>query len=86
MKRWWVLSVVLIVVTLAVLLACRTKRLTADVWTVELPGRCALDYHPSIGALALACPGVDYTRLWPWPVVRPWEESGPVGTMRGWST
>ena len=29
----------------------------------------------SAGAVALACPGVDYMRLWPLPVVQPWEST-----------
>jgi hypothetical protein len=29
------------------------------------------NYHANIHAVALACPGVDYIRLWPLPVVQP---------------
>ena len=58
---------------MAGLLASRVERLTEGVWTAEL-GRCSLDYHTSPKALALACPGVDYARLWPLPVEQPWEE------------
>ena len=37
--------------------------------------RCEVHYHkPSIRAVALACPGVDYIRLWPLPVIQPWDE------------
>jgi hypothetical protein len=72
--RW--LFVALVILLLAALLASRTKKLTDSVWTVELFGGCAIDYHTSPKALALACPGADYTRLWPLPVTRPWEELG----------
>jgi len=34
---------------------------------------CYLDYHTP--AVALACPGVDYIRLWPLPVKQPWQET-----------
>ena len=45
-------------------------RLTDTVWTVELVGRCSLDYHTApTRTVALACPGMDYLRLWPWPPV-----------------
>jgi len=74
-----------------VLLAGRTEKLTEEVRTVGL-GNCALDYHASDTALALACPGVDYIRLWPLPVVQPWEEletprpqRGQIASMRTWS-
>jgi hypothetical protein len=35
---------------------------------------CYLDYHTPLQAVALACLGVDYVRLWPLPVERPWQE------------
>jgi hypothetical protein len=58
---------------LAALLAASTvHRLTGDGWSLELVYRCYLGYHASIQAVALACPGVDYTRLWPLPVTQPW--------------
>ena len=65
-------TLVAIFVWLAVLVETRTDKLTDDVWSVELVGRCYLDYHANIQAVALACPGVDYVRLWPLPVVQPW--------------
>ena len=37
--------------------------------------RETLDYHANIHAVALACPGVDYIRLWPLPVEQPWQET-----------
>lgn len=51
---WFLVS--LGIVLLATLLVSRTKQLTAGFWTVELVGGCAIDYHASAGALALACP------------------------------
>lgn len=59
------------ILLLAGLLASRTEKLTEKVWTVELVADCALDYHALERALALACPGVDNTRLWPLPVIQP---------------
>ena len=44
------------------------------VWTVRLRS-CYLDYHANIHAVALACPGVDYIKLWPLPVEQPWQET-----------
>ena len=40
-------------------------------WTARLRD-CYLDYHTNIHAVGLACPGVDYIRLWPLPVLQPW--------------
>ena len=42
------------------------------VWTVRLRS-CYLDYHANIHAVALACRGVDYIKLW--PVEQPWQET-----------
>ena len=37
--------------------------------------RCEVRGHlPPVSALALACPGVDYIRLWPRTMVQSWEE------------
>ena len=71
-QRLWLL-LALASLLMVGLLASRVERLTEGVWTVELSRGCSLDYHTS-GALALACKGVDYTRLWPLPVEQPWEE------------
>jgi hypothetical protein len=51
------------------------RKLTEDIWTVKLIKGCEMDYHTSIRAVALACPGVDYMRLWPLPVVQPWQRT-----------
>lgn len=46
-------------------------------------GPCDLDWHSARGALVLACPGHEYVRLWPWPVVSPWwEDTDPAGGLR----
>ena len=39
-----------------------------------------LDYHTSIHTVAMACPGVDYIRLW--PVTQPWQD--PTDWPEGW--
>ena len=41
------------------------RKLTDTTWTVKLVAGCEIDYHTTIGAVALACPGVDYMRVWP---------------------
>jgi hypothetical protein len=47
---------------------------TEGIWTLTLTG-CHLGYHASIHAVALACPGVDYLKVWPLPVDQPWQET-----------
>jgi hypothetical protein len=64
---------VLWLILAGLLLASKVEKLTDGIWTVEL-GRCSLDYHTSVRTFALACPGMDYIRIWPLPVVKPWEE------------
>jgi hypothetical protein len=66
-------TVALITLLIWVLILTQPRRLVEGVWTVKLAG-CYLDYHTPIHAVALACPGVDYTRLWPLPVEQPWQE------------
>ena len=58
------------------------RRLTETVWTVRLVAGCETDYHTSIRAVVLACPGVDYKRLWPLPVVQPWQST--PDPIEGW--
>ncbi len=45
-----------------------------------LAGRCAIDvFSPKVQSqwtIAIACKGVDYIRVWPLPVVKPWFEDG----------
>jgi hypothetical protein len=52
------LALVFVLVWLAVLVETRADKLTEDVWSVELAGRCYLDYHTPVRAVALACSGV----------------------------
>ena len=59
---------------IAAFLVGSAERLTDDIWTVRLRD-CYLDYHTPLHAVALACPGVDYTRLWPLPITQPWQET-----------
>ena len=75
------MGILVVLVLLGGFLASRPRELVEGVWTVDVPGRCSLDYHASARALALACPGVDYVRLWPLPLVQAWEEPG--GPVRG---
>ena len=35
-----------------------------------------------MGVVALACPKMDYMRLWPLPVVQPWQST--PDTIEGW--
>ena len=55
---------------LAIFVATGAEKRTDDLWTIKLR-RCNLDYHTPIHAVALACPGVDYIKLWPLPVEQP---------------
>ena len=75
-KHWRFLLFLLLLAPLAGLaLPGRVRRLTETVWTVRLVAGCEMDYHTPIQAVALACPGVDYMRVWPLPVVQPWEST-----------
>ena len=46
--------------------------------TIELVGRCELIYFSTslqpVNTLVIACPGMDYFRLWPLPITHPWFE------------
>lgn len=49
-------------------------------YTLGLPAKCEAwifteESHVKEWALALACPGVDLMRVYPWPPVQPWDES-----------
>ena len=68
------ITLALITVLIWVLALTQPRRLVEGVFTLNLTGGCRLDYHANIHAVALACPGVDYTRLWPLPVKQPWQE------------
>ena len=76
------ITLALITILIWVLALTQPRRLTEDVWTIKLVARCHLDYHTPIHAVALACPGVDYIRLWPLPVTQPWWD--PTDTEPGW--
>jgi hypothetical protein len=58
---------------IAAFLVGSAEELVDGVLTVKLRN-CHLDYHANIHAVALACPGVDYIRLWPLPVEQPGQE------------
>jgi hypothetical protein len=54
--------------------------------------RCKLDVfdrtlQPEVSATeysrALACPGVDYVKVWPLPVVQPWWEDRQLNLLQG---
>jgi hypothetical protein len=66
----------------ALLAASRIDQLIPGVWTLELVSGCAMDYHAPIHAVALACPAVDYIRLWPLPITQPWDD--PSDMPPGW--
>jgi hypothetical protein len=53
----------------------RVRKLTETTWAAKLVAGCEMDFVTSVGAVALACPGVDYMRRWPLPVVQPWQET-----------
>ena len=56
--RWRAVLIIAALVTafvwLTVLVETRKDKLTDDVWTVELVGRCYLDYHTPIHAVGLS--------------------------------
>ena len=48
-------------------------------YELKMPERCSLwifteESHVKEFAVALACPGIDLLRLFPWPPVQPWGE------------
>ena len=70
-----VVLLVLACLVVGILIGSRIERPTLFVWRLKLAAGCELDYHVApVSAIALACPHVDYIRLWPWPMVQPWEE------------
>ena len=42
--------------------------------TARVLGPCSVAWHAKRGALVLACPRQDMTRLWPLPKIHPWFE------------
>ena len=77
MTKYIIFLVILNISLIAAFLVGSAERLTDDVWTVRLKD-CYLDYLESIHAAALARPGVDYIKLWPLPVEKPWWEPEPL--------
>ena len=66
--RFILVTLALVVVLAWGLAFTQPHKLTEGVYTIQA-GKCYVDYHSFIHAVALACPGVDYIRLWPLPVV-----------------
>jgi len=73
--HWRPILITLALITLLIwsLALTQPRKLVEGVWTLNLDTHCHLHYHANIPALALACPGVDYIRLWPLPLERPWQ-------------
>lgn len=76
-----VLTLALITVLIWVLALTQPHEFVEGVWTVRLRS-CYLDHHTPIHAVALACPGVDYIKLWPLPVEGPWQQT--PDPLPGW--
>ena len=72
--------VILTLTFVAIYVVGYAERFSDDVWTLHLRD-CDLDYHIPIRSVALACPGLDYMRLWPLPIQRPWYEPERPGRM-----
>ena len=71
--RRTLLLVSLVSLVVGMLIGSRVDRFTESVWRVKLVARCEVHYHePPFSAVALACPGVDYLRLSPLPMIRAW--------------
>ena len=70
-----IVLLVLACLTVGVLIGSTIEQFTPFVSQLKLVADCELDYHVApVNAIALACPHVDYIRMWPWPMVQPWEE------------
>lgn len=76
------LFTLILVATLAIAVG-RPRELMPHVWTVDA-GSCSVDFYSPPAqrryTIALACPGVDYIRLWPLPPIRPWSEEDELPT------
>ncbi len=85
-KAFWISF--LTTLLLAVFLASRVEQLLPGAYTIELLD-CQVDFLDTrlqpVFTVALACPGVDYTRLWPLPIQKPWSEERqkPAGQQAG---
>ncbi len=78
-KKHWRFAVFLAILDLSLLASMYlmtggVRKLTDTIWTGKLVAGCEMDFRTSVGVVALACPGEDYFRLWPLPVVHPWFE------------
>jgi len=78
MARKLTFLLILNLTALALFLVTSAEKHTENVWPVRLR-HCYLDCHANIHALALACLGVDYIRLWSLPVEGPRWEPDPFG-------
>jgi hypothetical protein len=84
-KAFWLSF--LITSFLASFLASRTYQLIPGVTAMKLINGCELDFfHDTslqpVFTVALACPRVDYIRLWPLPIKQPWSEETPAPPER----
>ena len=67
------ITLALVVVLVWGLAFTQPHKLVEGVYTLQA-GKCFVDYHTSIQSVGLACPGVDFTYLWPLPVMQPWPD------------
>jgi hypothetical protein len=84
-KAFWLSF--LITLLLSLFLASRTYELIPGVTAMRLIKGCELDFfHDTrlqpVFTVALACPRVDYIRLWPLPIKQPWSEETPTPPAR----
>jgi hypothetical protein len=83
-RRYWRFLLFLVIVDLVFLYLATggVYKVTSTVWAAKVVVGCELDFWTSRGVVALGCPGVDFYRLWPLPVVHPWfEDPDPTN---GW--
>ena len=91
LRRLWhhhwrliLITLALVVVLVWGLALTQPRKLVEGVYTIQA-GKCFVDYHTPIQAVALACPETDYIRLWPLPVVQPWPDpTDRPGPAPGW--
>jgi len=75
--QWLVFLLIGCVVVAALILAWLASGREFVPGVTERPlGTCVVDWHTKRGALVLACPRQDMTRLWLLPTVHPWFEDG----------
>jgi hypothetical protein len=75
-RAFWLSFSIVFLVT--ILLLSRSEQIKPVVTTIKLVAGCQLDFFDRTiqpnNTLVLACPGKDYVRLWPLPVMQPWFE------------